>query len=84
MGETAANMATPQAAAPTSPEETAPSPAWGQELSGEPPSQEAKKPNVLRIVLLGVAVLLVLCVICGVLANFVILPMLSSGMTIQP
>ena len=83
MGETAASMGAPQAATLTSPEETAPSPAWGQELSGEPASQETTKPNVLRIVLLGVAVLLVLCVICSVLANFV-LPMIFSGVTIQP
>jgi hypothetical protein len=85
MGETAASMPTPQAAPPPSSEETSPAPAWGQESSdAAAPSQEAQKRPVLRIVLLGVVGLLLLCVVCSVVVNFVVLPMLNSGLTIQP
>ena len=83
MGETAANMPTPQQAAPSSPEEGSALPALDQEPGEAVPGEEAKKPPVLRLVLLAVVGLLLLCVICGVIGNYVV-PMLSQGITIQP
>jgi hypothetical protein len=83
MGESAANMPAPQAGAPLSPEEGGPSPELGQEPGEAAPDEEAKKPPTLRIVLLGVVGLLLLCVVCSVVANFVVLPLIQSGV-IQP
>jgi hypothetical protein len=83
MGETAANMPAPQQATPLSPEEGSPSPELGQEPGEAAPGEEAKKRPVLRIVLLAVVGLLLLCVVCSVIGNFVV-PMLTQGITIQP
>jgi hypothetical protein len=83
MGESAASMPAPQAEAPLSPEEGGPSPELGQEPGEAAPGEEAKKPPTLRIVLLGVVGLLLLCVVCSVVANFVVIPLIQSGV-IQP
>jgi len=83
MGETAASMPAPQTAAPISPEEGDLSPALGQELGEAAAGEEARRPPTLRIVLLGVVGLLLLCVVCAVIGNFVV-PMLTQGITIQP
>ena len=84
MGETAASMPGPQSAAsPASPEEAALSPDLGQEPGEAAPGEEGKKRSPLRLVLLIVVGLLLLCVICGVLVNFVV-PALVQGFNIQP
>ena len=83
MGETA-SMPAPQTAAPfQSPDEAGPAPDLGQEPDEAAPGEETKKRPVLRLVLLAVVGLLLLCVICGVISQFVV-PMLSQGITIQP
>jgi hypothetical protein len=83
MGETAASMPSLQQAAPTSPEEGGPSPAMGQEPGEAAPGEEPKKRPTLRLVLLIVVGILLLCVLCGVIGNYVV-PMLTQGITIQP
>jgi hypothetical protein len=82
MGETAASMPAPQPASPPSPEQAGQSPDWGQEPGEAAPGQEARKRPVLRLVLLAVVGLLLLCVICGVLGNFVLPEIMKMG--VQP
>jgi hypothetical protein len=82
MGETAASMPAPQGAAPASPEEAGPSPELGQEPGEAAPGMEGKKRSTLRLVLLIVVGLLLLCVVCGVVVNFVV-PALFQGLNIQ-
>ncbi len=85
MGETAASMPTPQSAAPPSPEEGGLVPELGQEPGEAAPGEEAaQKRPVLRLVLLAVVGLLLLCVICGVIGNFVVPTLLQQGVTVQP
>jgi hypothetical protein len=84
MGESAANMPSPQEAVPTSPEESGPPPELGQEPGEAAPAEEVKKPPVLRLVLLAVVGLLLLCVLCSVIGNYVIPMLVSQGITIQP
>ncbi len=84
MGESAASMPATQQAAPISPAEDSQAPDMGQEPGEVPPGEEAKKPPTLRLVLLAVVGLLLLCVICGVIGNYVVPMLLSQGITIQP
>jgi hypothetical protein len=79
MGETAASMPAPQPAAPaSSPEEAGLTPDLGQEPGEAAPSEGGKKRPTLRLVLLAVLGLLLLCVVCGVVVNFVV-PMVTQG-----
>ncbi len=81
MGETA-SMPASQPAGSASPEEVGLAPDMGQAPSEAAPGEEAKRPSPLRIVLFVVVGLPLLCVMCGVIGNFV-LPALQ-GVSIQP
>ncbi len=84
MGETAADMPAPQPTEPALSEAFGQAPGFAQE-PGEAVSEEgAKRPPTLRLVLLAVVGLLLLCVICGVIGNFVLPALLQQGVTIQP
>jgi hypothetical protein len=84
MGETAASMpSSQQQAAPASPEEGGPSLAMDQEPGEAAPGGGSNKRLTLRLVLLIVVGLLLLCVLCGVVGNYVV-PMLTQGITVQP
>jgi hypothetical protein len=72
-----------QQAAPASPEEGGPSLAMDQEPGEAAPGGESNKRLTLRLVLLIVVGLLLLCVLCGVVGNYVV-PMLTQGITVQP
>lgn len=73
MGGSAASMPAPTIAPPPSPEAMAATPVAPPQAEGEETSAESgKKPRTLRIVLLVAVVLILLCVVCGLVSNFVV------------
>ncbi len=85
MGGSAVSMPAPTIAPPPSPEAMAAAPVAPPQAGGEEaPAESGKKPRTLRIVLLVAVVLIIFCVVCGLVFNFVIPSLLGSLQIVQP